>query len=53
LNRAKILEGARQYKKGALAALTTFAGFISFAFAPLNAIRDFGIFAAFGVVTAS
>ncbi|MDR3301608.1 MAG: MMPL family transporter [Spirochaetaceae bacterium] len=39
-------------KPVALAALTTFAGFISFALAPLNAIRDFGIFAAFGVVTA-
>ncbi|MDR0583513.1 MAG: MMPL family transporter [Treponema sp.] len=35
-----------------LAAITTFAGFISFAFAPLAPIRDFGIFASFGVLAA-
>jgi predicted RND superfamily exporter protein len=35
-----------------LAALTTFAGFISFCFAPLASMRDFGIFASFGVMTA-
>lgn len=35
-----------------LAALTTFAGFISFAFAPLAPMRDFGIFASFGVLAA-
>ena len=35
-----------------LAALTTFAGFISFCFAPLAPMRDFGVFAAFGVIAA-
>jgi predicted RND superfamily exporter protein len=35
-----------------LAALTTFAGFISFCFTPLTVIRDFGIFASFGVIVA-
>jgi predicted RND superfamily exporter protein len=35
-----------------LAALTTFAGFISFCFAPLTPMRDFGVFAAFGVIAA-
>jgi predicted RND superfamily exporter protein len=35
-----------------LAALTTFAGFISFCFAPLAPMRDFGIFASFGVIAA-
>ena len=35
-----------------LAALTTFAGFISFCFTPLAFMRDFGIFASFGVMTA-
>jgi predicted RND superfamily exporter protein len=35
-----------------LAALTTFAGFVSFAFAPLEPIRNFGIFSSFGVIVA-
>jgi predicted RND superfamily exporter protein len=35
-----------------LAALTTFAGFISFCFTPLSTIRDFGIFASVGVMVA-
>jgi predicted RND superfamily exporter protein len=35
-----------------LAALTTFAGFISFCFAPLFTMRDFGVFASFGVMAA-
>jgi predicted RND superfamily exporter protein len=35
-----------------LAALTTFAGFISFCFTPLWSMRDFGIFASFGVMAA-
>jgi predicted RND superfamily exporter protein len=35
-----------------LAALTTFAGFISFCFAPLAPMRDFGVFASFGVLSA-
>ncbi|MDR1126522.1 MAG: MMPL family transporter [Treponema sp.] len=35
-----------------LAALTTFAGFISFCFTPVVPIRDFGIFASLGVFTA-
>jgi predicted RND superfamily exporter protein len=35
-----------------LAALTTFAGFISFVFAPLSSMRDFGIFASLGVIVA-
>jgi predicted RND superfamily exporter protein len=35
-----------------LAALTTFAGFISFYFAPLGVLRDFGLFTAAGVLIA-
>jgi predicted RND superfamily exporter protein len=35
-----------------LAALTTFAGFVSFCFAPLYTMREFGIFAGFGVMAA-
>jgi predicted RND superfamily exporter protein len=35
-----------------LAALTTFAGFISFCFAPLTLMRDFGIFSSMGVSVA-
>jgi predicted RND superfamily exporter protein len=35
-----------------LAALTTFAGFISFVFAPLTSMRDFGIFSSMGVIVA-
>jgi predicted RND superfamily exporter protein len=35
-----------------LAALTTFAGFISFVFAPLTSMRDFGIFSSLGVLVA-
>jgi predicted RND superfamily exporter protein len=35
-----------------LAALTTFAGFISFVFAPLTSMRDFGIFSSIGVIIA-
>jgi predicted RND superfamily exporter protein len=35
-----------------LAALTTFAGFISFVFAPISPIRNFGIFSSFGVLVA-
>jgi oligopeptide/dipeptide ABC transporter ATP-binding protein len=35
-----------------LAALTTFAGFISFCFTPLIPIRDFGVFSCFGVLSA-
>jgi predicted RND superfamily exporter protein len=40
------------FKPVFLAALTTFAGFISFSFAPLKSIRDFGVFASFGVFVA-
>jgi predicted RND superfamily exporter protein len=39
-------------KPVALAALTTFAGFISFSLSSLKPIRDFGIFASFGVIAA-
>lgn len=35
-----------------LAALTTFAGFVSFVFAPMKPMRNFGIFASFGVIIA-
>jgi predicted RND superfamily exporter protein len=35
-----------------LAALTTFAGFISFVFAPISPIRNCGIFSSFGVLVA-
>jgi predicted RND superfamily exporter protein len=35
-----------------LAALTTFAGFISFCFTPVVPIRDFGVFASLGVIVA-
>jgi len=35
-----------------LAALTTFAGFMSFCFAPMNFMKSFGIFASFGVLAA-
>jgi predicted RND superfamily exporter protein len=35
-----------------LAALTTFASFISFCFTPLSSMRDFGIFASMGVIIA-
>jgi predicted RND superfamily exporter protein len=35
-----------------LAALTTFAGFISFCFTTLVPMRDFGVFASFGVLAA-
>jgi predicted RND superfamily exporter protein len=35
-----------------LAALTTFAGFISFCFTPLSGMRDFGVFASLGVIIA-
>ncbi|MHB9291962.1 hypothetical protein Holit_01050 [Hollandina sp. SP2] len=35
-----------------LAALTTFAGFISFCFTPIIPMREFGIFASFGVIIA-
>jgi predicted RND superfamily exporter protein len=35
-----------------LAALTTFAGFMSFCFASLASMREFGIFASFGVLSA-
>ncbi|MDR1585994.1 MAG: MMPL family transporter [Treponema sp.] len=43
---------AKMLKPVFLAALTTFAGFISFCFAPLNSMREFGIFASFGVLVA-
>jgi predicted RND superfamily exporter protein len=42
----------RLVKPVSLAALTTFAGFISFCFAPLTSMREFGIFASFGVLSA-
>jgi predicted RND superfamily exporter protein len=35
-----------------LAALTTFAGFISFCFTPIVPMRDFGVFSSFGVLAA-
>ncbi|GHT68855.1 antibiotic transporter [Spirochaetia bacterium] len=35
-----------------LAGLTTFAGFVSFCFAPMSTMRDFGIFSSFGVLSA-
>jgi predicted RND superfamily exporter protein len=35
-----------------LAALTTFAGFVSIAFSPLKPMRDFGLFSGFGVIAA-
>jgi len=37
-------------KPVSLAALTTFTGFISFTFAPLPPIFDFGLFAGLGVL---
>ncbi|MDR1024165.1 MAG: MMPL family transporter [Treponema sp.] len=52
-HRAFILALTRKLLKPVfLAALTTFAGFISFCFAPLTPMRDFGIFASFGVLAA-
>ena len=39
-------------KPVSLAALTTFAGFVSFALTPLIPLRNFGIFASFGVLAA-
>jgi predicted RND superfamily exporter protein len=38
------------FKPVFLAALTTFAGFISFCFTPLVPMRDFGVFSSFGVL---
>jgi predicted RND superfamily exporter protein len=43
---------AKLLKPVFLAALTTFAGFLSFCFAPLNTMREFGAFSSFGVLTA-
>jgi predicted RND superfamily exporter protein len=52
-HRAFVLDLVRKLVKPVfLAALTTFAGFISFAFTPLGPTRDFGIFASFGVLAA-
>jgi predicted RND superfamily exporter protein len=52
-HRAFVLELTRKLLKPVfLAALTTVAGFISFCFAPLTPMRDFGIFAGFGVIAA-
>ncbi|MDR1098912.1 MAG: MMPL family transporter [Treponema sp.] len=52
-HRAFILALTRKLLKPVfLAALTTFAGFISFCFAPLAPMRDFGVFASFGVLSA-
>lgn len=52
-HRCFVLELVRKLLKPVfLAALTTFAGFISFCFAPLVIMRNFGIFASFGVMAA-
>ncbi|MDR0597401.1 MAG: MMPL family transporter [Treponema sp.] len=52
-HRAFVLRLLRRLAKPVfLAALTTFAGFISFCFAPLTPMRDFGVFASFGVLAA-
>jgi predicted RND superfamily exporter protein len=52
-HRAFVLNLTRKLAKPVfLAALTTFAGFISFCFAPFTTMRDFGIFASFGVMAA-
>jgi predicted RND superfamily exporter protein len=52
-HRAFILALIRKLLKPVfLAALTTFAGFISFCFAPIAPMRDFGVFASFGVLSA-
>jgi predicted RND superfamily exporter protein len=52
-HRAFVLDLVRKLVKPVLlAALTTLAGFISFAFTPLGPTRDFGIFAGFGVLVA-
>jgi predicted RND superfamily exporter protein len=52
-HRAFVLKLTRKLLKPVfLAALTTFAGFVSFCFAPLGPLRDFGIFAGFGVIAA-
>jgi predicted RND superfamily exporter protein len=52
-HRAFVLAIIRKlWKPIVLAALTTFAGFISFCFGPLVMIRDFGAFASFGVFAA-
>ncbi|MDR3343739.1 MAG: MMPL family transporter, partial [Treponema sp.] len=52
-HRALVLSLVRRLVKPVLlAALTTFAGFVSFCFAPLIPMRTFGIFASFGVLCA-
>ena len=50
-HRALVLDLTGKLRKPVfLAALTTFAGFISFCFCPFVPMRDFGIFAGFGVI---
>jgi predicted RND superfamily exporter protein len=50
-HRAFVLDLVRKLLKPVfLAALTTFAGFISFCFTPVIPIRDFGVFSSFGVL---
>jgi predicted RND superfamily exporter protein len=52
-HRAFVLDLVRKLIKPVLlAALTTFAGFISFCFTPIIPIRDFGVFSSFGVLAA-
>ncbi|MDR1467753.1 MAG: MMPL family transporter, partial [Spirochaetaceae bacterium] len=52
-HRAFVLDLVRKLLKPVfLAALTTFAGFISFCFTPITSMREFGIFASFGVMAA-
>jgi len=52
-HRAAVLGLAKRLLKPVfLAALTTFAGFVSFCFAPLSSMRSFGVFASFGVIVA-
>jgi predicted RND superfamily exporter protein len=50
-HRVLVLSLTRKLRKPVfLAALTTFAGFISFCFCPFTPMRDFGLFASFGVI---
>jgi predicted RND superfamily exporter protein len=52
-HRAFVLDLVRKLVKPVfLAALTTFAGFVSFCFTPIVPIRDFGVFSSFGVLAA-
>ena len=52
-HRELVIESVMKIRKPVfLAALTTFAGFVSFSFTKVSPIREFGYFSSFGVVTA-